>query len=162
MNRRFERVAVLMGGPSAERDVSLRSGAAVARGLREAGYTVTEVDVIGHDFALPDGTEAVFIALHGDFGEDGRVQRQLNALQIPYTGSGAVSSRASFDKVLSKKLFIEHGVPTPEFEVLRRGDRRNLSLPVVVKPACQGSSIGVHRVFEERDWAGCPQSPARA
>lgn len=150
--RKYRRVAVLMGGPSEERDVSLRSGAAVADGLRLAGYDVAEVDVKGHSVELPDGVEAVFIALHGEFGEDGGVQAVLDEMGIAYTGSGAESSRRAMDKILTKQAFVKNGVPTPEYEVIRRGDSRLLDLPVVVKPACQGSSIGVHLVFSESDW----------
>lgn len=152
MNRRFKKVAVLKGGPSSERDVSLRSGAAVAKGLREAGYDVTEIDVKGCAVDIPAGVEAVFVALHGEFGEDGQVQAILNRKGIPYTGSGVEASRASFDKELSKIRCGKAGIPTPEYEVLRQGGRRSLPLPVVVKPACQGSSIGVHRVTDEADW----------
>jgi len=152
LNKRFKRVAVLMGGPSSERGVSLRSGAAVAKGLREAGYEVIEVDVKGQDFDVPEGVEAAFVALHGEFGEDGQIQKILDAKRIPYTGSGPEASRRSFDKILSKKLFVENGIPTPEYEILRKGQKRSLSLPVVIKPACQGSSIGVHRVILESEW----------
>ena len=141
-----------MGGPSAERDVSLRSGAAVAKGLREAGYGVTEVDVKGYDLEIPAGVEAVFVALHGEFGEDGRVQAILNRKGVPYTGSGTEASRASFDKVISKERCAKAGIPTPEYEILRKGGKRSLSFPLVIKPACQGSSIGVHKVLAESDW----------
>ena len=141
-----------MGGPSAERDVSLRSGAAVAKGLREAGYDVSEVDVHGPDFILPAGVEAVFVALHGEFGEDGQVQATLEKRRMPYTGSGPEASRTSFDKVLSKRTFVEKNIPTPEYEVLKKGKKPSLNLPVVVKPACQGSSIGVHRVTSGNGW----------
>ncbi len=152
--REFNRVAVLMGGPSAEREVSLRSGAAVAGGLREAGYDVLEIDVAGHELDIPQGIEAVFIALHGEFGEDGQVQRLLDEKGIPYTGSGSEASRAAFDKRLSKKIFVESGIPTPEYEILSKEDGRSVPLPVVTKPACQGSTIGVNRVLCEADWAG--------
>jgi D-alanine-D-alanine ligase len=150
---KFRKVAVLKGGPSSEREVSLRSGAAVARGLTEAGYDVTEIDVKDSSLDLPAGTEAVFIALHGEFGEDGQVQALLETKGIPYTGSNAEASRASFDKLISRRLLAEHGVPIPAGEVLRAGDRRTQALPLVVKPPRQGSSIGVHRVFHEKDWA---------
>jgi len=153
LSRRFKRVAVLKGGPSSERDVSLRSGAAVAKGLREAGYEVAEIDVKERAVNLPAGIEAVFIALHGEFGEDGQVQAILNQKGIPYTGSGVEASRASFDKEVSKRLCEKAGIPTPAYEILRKGGRRRLALPVVIKPACQGSSIGVHRVTAEADWA---------
>ena len=141
-----------MGGPSAEREVSLRSGAAVAKGLREAGYDVAEVDVEGRYLNLPAGIDAVFVALHGEFGEDGEVQKLLEKKGIPYTGSGPFASNATFDKVLSKRIFVDNGIPTPSYEVLRTGIKRKLPLPVVVKPARQGSSIGVHRVFSEAEW----------
>ena len=150
--RRFERVAVLMGGPSDEREISLKSGAAVAGGLRDAGYAVCEVDVAGREVVLPDGIEAVFIALHGEFGEDGQVQQILEDMGMPYAGSGVEGSRMAMDKVLTKRAFDECGIPSAEYEVLSEGDRRTLELPVVVKPSCQGSSIGVHCVFSEGEW----------
>ena len=145
-------VAVLKGGVSSEREVSLQSGAAVAEGLRAAGHEVVEVDVREETFQLNHRVEAVFIALHGAFGEDGRVQKHLVDKGMPYTGSGPEASRRSFDKRLSKKLFIQHDIPTPAFEVLRAGDTRTFSLPVVVKPPLQGSTIGLKRVFEEALW----------
>jgi len=151
-DRPYNRVAVLKGGPSAEREISLKSGAAVARGLREAGYDVAEVDVTERQVTLPDGVEAVFIALHGEFGEDGGVQALLDGMQVPYTGSGAKGSRYAMDKVLTKKAFEEHGIPTAPYEVLRKEEPRTLDLPVVIKPSCQGSSIGVHRVASETEW----------
>ena len=150
---RFRKIAVLMGGPSSEREVSLRSGAAIAKGLRQKGYEVAEVDIRGRELELPPGIDAVFIALHGEFGEDGDVQSLLKGRGIPYTGSGVESSRLAFDKVGSKKVFIRKGIPTPDYEVLQRGGKRQLKLPVVVKPVRQGSSIGLHRVFAESEWA---------
>jgi D-alanine-D-alanine ligase len=150
-----------MGGPSSERDVSLRSGAAVARGLREAGYDVSEVDVTGRTLELPAGTEAVFVALHGEFGEDGQVQALLEEKGIPYTGSNPEASRASFDKLLTKDILVKCGVSTPRYEVLRKGQPRTLPLPVVVKPPRQGSSIGVHRVFNESEWTSAIEDAFR-
>lgn len=150
--RRFRKVGVLMGGPSSEREVSLRSGAAVANALRTAGYEVLEIDVKDRTVDIPAGVEAVFVALHGEFGEDGEIQALLRAKGIPYTGSGPESSRRAFDKVLSKQVLINHDIPTPAFEVLTSGRERTLPLPVVVKPVRQGSSIGVHIVFDEADW----------
>jgi D-alanine-D-alanine ligase len=151
-NRAFKNVAVLMGGPSSEREVSLRSGAAVARGLEQAGYCVQSVELTRAHVDVPAGVEAVFVALHGAYGEDGGVQADLNRLGIPYTGSGYAASRAAMDKAVSKKLFLEKGIPTASHELLRQGQRRTLSLPVVVKPTLEGSSIGVHRVLEEAQW----------
>ncbi|MBI2441589.1 MAG: D-alanine--D-alanine ligase [Lentisphaerae bacterium] len=152
VNRDFKRVAVLMGGPSQEREVSLRSGAAVAQGLRDAGYEALEVDVQDRVLNLPPGVEAVFIALHGEFGEDGQVQEMLEQQQIPYTGSGPEASRIAFDKVRAKQIMLAQGIATPKFEVLERGQRRSLPLPVVVKPVRQGSSFGCHKVTAETAW----------
>jgi len=142
-----------MGGPSSEHDVSMRSGVAVARGLAETGYNVCSIEVKGPDFVIPQDVEAVFVALHGMFGEDGQIQSILEQRQIPYTGSDPDASRRSFDKVESKQVFVDNGIPTPAYEILRNGQHRSLELPVVVKPARQGSSIGVNRVFQEGDWS---------
>lgn len=152
MNRRFKKIAVLKGGPSAEREVSLASGAAVARALRSLDYEVVEVDVTGYDVAWPEGCEAAFIALHGTFGEDGQLQALLEARGIPFTGSGSGSSRTSFDKVTTKRILERQGIATPRYDVLAPGQARTLPLPVVVKPPRQGSSIGISKVFEESAW----------
>jgi D-alanine-D-alanine ligase len=136
-----------------EREVSLRSGRAVTEGLRQAGYEVVEVDIKGPDFDLPPQVEAVFIALHGEFGEDGQVQDILTRKKVPYTGSRPEASRIAFDKVRSKRILERHNIPTPGFEVLRSGQARTLPLPVVVKPVRQGSSFGCHKVTAEDDWA---------
>jgi len=152
MKKPFQNVAVLKGGFSAEREVSLESGAAIANGLRKAGYTVTEIDVTSPDFTVPAGIEAVFIALHGTFGEDGGAQARLTELGIPYVGADAEASRRSFDKLLTEICLREAGVPVPEGETLRRGDKRTLPLPVAVKPPRQGSSVGCSLVFNESEW----------
>ena len=148
----FRHVAVLMGGPSLEREVSLHSGRAVTEGLRQAGYEVLEVDVKDRNFDLPPQVEAVFITLHGEFGEDGQVQDILTREKVPYTGSRPEASRVAFDKVRSKQILMRHGIATPAFEVLRPGQVRTLPLPVVVKPVRQGSSFGCHMVAAEADW----------
>ncbi len=152
--KRFQTVAVLLGGPSSERAVSLRSGAAVARGLREQGYDVHEV-VVGEDcsFELPPGTEAAFVAMHGKFGEDGTIQALLRQRGIPHTGSSPEASARAFDKSQSKPVMAAAGIPTPAFQILREGEQRTLPLPVVVKPVRQGSSVGISRVFHEAEWA---------
>jgi len=152
MPNKFQNVAVLKGGFSAEREVSLESGAAVAANLRKAGYTVTEIDVTSPDFTVPAGIEAVFIALHGTFGEDGGAQARLTELGIPYVGADAEASRRSFDKLLTEVCLRKAGVPVPESETLRRGDKRTLQLPVAVKPPRQGSSVGCSLVFKESQW----------
>ena len=141
-------LAVLMGGPGSEREVSLRSGAAVANALRQGGYRVTEVDVKGPDFTLPDDTDLCVIMLHGTFGEDGEIQAILDRRGVPYTGEGEAGSRAAFDKLVSKELFAKAGVPTPRWEVLQPGQKPSLQLPLVVKAPREGSSVGVHLVRE--------------
>src|SRR5471032_886692 len=116
-----KKIAVLMGGPGSERRVSLASGAGISRALREKGADVTEVDVTGADFALPEGTEIAFNAIHGTFGEDGQLQRIMEARGVPYTGAGVAGNELAIDKIATKKRFIERGVPTPAFEILRDG-----------------------------------------
>ena len=113
MNRKpYHSVAVLMGGSSSERDISMLSGQAVAGALREAGYDVHPVVVDAHDaFALPPGTEAVFIALHGAFGEDGRLQGYLDMLKRPYTGAGLLGMAAGMDKWVAKLVWASSGIP---------------------------------------------------
>ena len=150
--KKFGQVAVLKGGISAEREVSLESGAAIAAGLRTAGYDVTEIDVISSDFTVPAGVDAVFIALHGTFGEDGGAQARLEVLGIPYVGAGVEASRIAFDKLLTEQCLMAAGVPVPDSEVLRAGQSRTLSLPVVVKPPREGSSVGCHLVFNASEW----------
>ena len=148
--------AVLMGGPSSEREVSLRSGHSVAEALRSAGLPVAEVEV-GRDgsFELPAETQVAFVALHGQFGEDGQIQALLEARGIPHTGSSPAASANAFDKSRSKPILAAAGVPTAPYQLLRRGApaARELPLPLVVKPTRQGSSVGVSRVFREEDWA---------
>ncbi len=148
----FEKVAVLKGGISSEREVSLISGAAIAGGLRAAGYDVIEIDVQSRDFTVPDGVEAVFIALHGTFGEDGGAQARLHDLGVPYVGAGVKASLVAFDKFLTEQVLREAGIPVPQSEMLRAGQARTLSLPVAVKPPREGSSVGCHLVFDESEW----------
>jgi len=151
--RPFQHVAVLKGGPSAERDISLCSGAAVAQGLRAAGFSVFEIDVRSETLDLPAETDAAFIALHGRFGEDGGVQALLDERRIPYTGSGAAASRAAMDKRLSRDRLAAAGLPIPEGARLSgSGASCPLPLPVVVKPPSQGSSLGCHVVRGPDDW----------
>lgn len=152
MSRRFKKVAVLKGGISSEREVSLRSGSAIAQGLRAGGYVVCEVDISSKELSLSADIEAVFVALHGSFGEDGDVQKILEEMKMPYTGSGAESCRIAFDKVLTRDRLAENGIPVPAGEVLTDSNRRNIPVPLVVKPPCEGSSMGCHLVFNEGDW----------
>ena len=156
-----QHVAVLMGGWSAEREVSLVSGAAVARGLQQSGYQVTSIDVqkdmgslLTHLYPRPD---AAFNALHGRFGEDGCVQGLLNILEIPYTHSGLLASALAMDKPMAKRFFADAGLPVAEHKVVHRdavlaGDV--MARPYVIKPLNEGSSVGVY-IVEEGD-AGLP------
>jgi D-alanine-D-alanine ligase len=154
------RVGVLMGGLSAERDVSLATGRAVVDALRRKGYRAASLDA-GRDVAAQLGrrrVEIAFIALHGKGGEDGAIQGLLETAGIPYTGSGVLSSALAMDKKYSKWLFKTHRLPTAPFLVLRGGvpeGRRwpfpGLRPPVVVKPTCEGSTIGVRLVKKVKE-----------
>ncbi|HET7416703.1 MAG TPA: D-alanine--D-alanine ligase family protein [Solirubrobacterales bacterium] len=162
------RVAVLSGGRSSEHDVSLRSGAAVARGLREAGHEAIEV-AIGRDGSwrasggpvelVPGGgllgAEAVFPALHGAFGEDGSIQGLLEQLDVPYVGSDVLASAICMDKLTLKRLFAAHGVPQVEFTAVEGSDWwgrcEAMGLPLWVKPSRMGSSVGITRVAKLAD-----------
>jgi D-alanine-D-alanine ligase len=150
-----KKVAVLCGGPSSEREVSLRSGSAVANALRLLGADAFEIDVRDGKFRLPTGTELAFNALHGTFGEDGTIQAILDEKGIPYTGEGEAGSRLAFDKIESKRRFVDCGVPTAPYVTLEKGEIPDLPLPYVVKVPCQGSSVGVYLVktMPERDAA---------
>ncbi len=144
-------IGVLLGGLSAEREISLKTGHAALQALQHLGYSAVAVDV---SHQLPQqleqaGIEIAFVALHGRFGEDGRVQGLLEMLQIPYTGSGVLASSIAIDKVVTKQLLIYHNLPTPGFDFMRTGDsvdaliQRCSSLPLVVKPSREGSTIGI-------------------
>lgn len=147
---RFSRVAVLMGGPSSERDVSLMSGECVAGALEEGGVARVEKVVVDREgrFAWPEGAEAAFVAMHGKFGEDGTIQGILRKMGVPHTGSSPEASARAFDKSKAKGVLAAAGVPTAAYELLRRGETPSMRAPVVVKPVRQGSSVGVTRVFE--------------
>jgi len=146
----------MLGGPSAEREVSLRSGAAVAKALRSLGHGVDELDPQPSGWKLAPGTEVVFLALHGTYGEDGTVQAQLDALGVPYTGCGSNASCIAFDKVLTKQLLLAAGVPTPRYAVIADAAAAwpvGWRPPVVIKPARQGSSVGLEFVDRPEDWS---------
>ncbi len=148
----------MLGGPSSEREVSLRSGAAVARALGSLGHAVRQLDPREPCWELPPDTEIVFLALHGSYGEDGTVQEQLEKLGVPYTGSGPEASRVAFDKVLTKKRCLATGVPTARFVVI---DSPQASWPagwrppVVLKPVRQGSSVGLQMIEHTGQWKAC-------
>lgn len=145
------KIAVLMGGLSAERDVSLKTGQAVLKALLENEYDVVAVDV-GRDLAgqlRAAEAELAFICLHGRYGEDGTVQGLLEMMQIPYTGSGVMSSSMAMDKVVTKQILLYHEISTPGFVTYRGGDdqaavlERCRHFPLIVKPAREGSTIGI-------------------
>ncbi len=154
MSRKLK-ITVMLGGPSAEREVSLRSGAAVVKALRSLGHEVNELDPRTPEWNLPVETDVVFLALHGTYGEDGTVQKRLDELGVPYTGCDAEASHIAFDKVLTKQSCIEAGVPTPKFVSLHSVTEpfpANFSVPLVVKPSRQGSSVGLEFVERAEDW----------
>jgi len=149
-------VVVMLGGPSAEREVSLRSGAAAADALRSLGHNVREVDPRDDSWSLPADTDVVFLALHGTYGEDGTVQQRLEELGVPYTGCDSAASQVAFDKVLTKQLCMAAGVPTARFVVLNSPNTSwpmGWDPPVVLKPVRQGSSVGLQFVERVSDWS---------
>jgi D-alanine-D-alanine ligase len=146
-----KKIPVLCGGPSAEREVSLRSGAAACKALKVLGAESFEIDVKGEDFFIPEGTDIVFNALHGTFGEDGTVQKILERKGVAYTGEGVAGSQLAFDKILTKRRFTEKGIPSPEFLTIVRGQEIEMELPFVIKAPCQGSSVGIYIVKERKE-----------
>jgi D-alanine-D-alanine ligase len=149
-----KKIAVLMGGPGSEREVSLASGNAVLKALLGLSLNAEAVDVTGTTIDLPPGTDLAFNVIHGTFGEDGQLQQALEAMGVPYTGAGVISSRTAFDKNLAKAAFVAAGVPTPRAEIIDVSNGPKLpsfSAPFVVKPPREGSSVGVHIVRDQAD-----------
>jgi D-alanine-D-alanine ligase len=144
-----KKIAVLMGGPGSERDVSLATGRGVSKALRSLGAEVVEIDVRDENFQLPTDVDLAFLTIHGTFGEDGQLQTILEHRGIAYTGDGINGSEIAFDKIRSKEKFREQGVTTPLWEVIHPGQRPTLPLPIVVKPPRQGSTVGVVIVKRE-------------
>jgi D-alanine-D-alanine ligase len=140
-----------MGGPGAEREVSLATGRGVSKALRSLGAETVEIDVRNEDFQLPSGVDLAFNTIHGTFGEDGQIQKILEHRGIAYTGDGASASEIAFDKIRTKQKFQEHGVTTPPWEVIHPGQRPTIPLPIVVKPAREGSTVGVVIVKNENE-----------
>ena len=151
------RVGVLMGGPSGEREISLRTGSAVLKALRSAGYDALGIDA-GRDLFRrldEEGVGAAFIALHGGWGEDGSVQGGLEVMSIPYTGSGVLASAIAMDKVMTKKILLMNSIPTPGFSIDATEEGiEGLRFPLVVKPARGGSTLGLSLVYEREGLAG--------
>ena len=149
-----------MGGLSREREISLKTGKAILKALTEKGYPAVSIDV-GDDIAdklVKEKVGCAFLALHGRFGEDGAIQGMLELMRIPYTGSGVLASALAMHKIMSKKFFFCEKIPTPRFEAFRREEikkdplkRTSLALPVVVKPAREGSTIGISIVHKDEE-----------
>jgi len=138
------KVAVLMGGISREREISLRSGKNVCQALRQNGYEVKEVIVNSKDITAElNDCDKAFISLHGEFGEDGQVQQLLESIAMPYTGSGPRSSADCMDKVITKNILLANELPTPQFEVVSQISEITIAPPLVLKANNEGSSYGV-------------------
>lgn len=160
------KIAVLMGGRSLEREISLKSGRRVYEALKEKGHEAVPFDVDEQvvNKLVKLGPDLVYIALHGKYGEDGTIQELLEILQIPYTGPGVYANIVSFDKVISKEIFKLQSIPTPEFYALSTGSFKemgassalgktvkSLGLPIVVKPSSQGSALGISYAKKETE-----------
>lgn len=161
------KIGVLLGGRSAEREVSLRTGDAIYRALIDKGYTAVKIDV-GLDVVeriKEEGVELAFLALHGKYGEDGTIQGMLEMLDIPYTGPGVLASALAIDKIATKKILIYEGLPTPRFMLQDKEEAmvnleasadkiyNDMGLPLVIKAPTQGSTIGVSFVFKKEEIA---------
>lgn len=164
--KRFGKIGVLMGGPSTEREISLKSGKAVHEALKENGFDAVGIDIINgkkqDNIRLIKSRKisCAFLALHGRFGEDGQIQRILETLKIPYTGSGVRASKLAMDKVSSRRIFEAAGLNVPGYKVINKSTYRQkkgemilngLDLPLVIKPAAGGSSIGLSIIEKEVD-----------
>jgi D-alanine-D-alanine ligase len=155
------RIGVLLGGTSAERAVSLKSGAAVSGALRTLDYDVVDIDVDVNvaETILKAEIDLAFVVLHGGTGEDGSIQGMLEVMGIPYTGSSVMASAIAMDKIISKHLFSSAGLSVPEFEVLsNEQDDTSFDLPVVVKPSKEGSSLGVSIVHTQEEFKAALKS----
>ena len=167
MRRDFGKVGVLYGGKSAEREISLMSGVGVHEALVSKGVDAHLFDTGTHNLAALAGAgfNRVFIALHGRYGEDGTMQGALELLGIPYTGSGPTASALAMDKILAKRVWLQHGLPTPAFEVLDcdsvlREVPDRLGLPLIMKPPHEGSTVGISRVNGYSDVVNAYQTAA--
>jgi D-alanine-D-alanine ligase len=168
MTQAFGKVGVLFGGRSAEREVSLKSGAMVLKALQGRGVDAHAFDPAerGLDALQAEGFERVFIALHGRFGEDGTMQGALELMGIPYTGSGVLASSLAMDKWRTKVIWQAAGIPTPRYELMRADTDfaavvQRLGLPIMVKPANEGSSIGMSKVKRAEDLAAAYKLAAK-
>lgn len=143
-----QKIAVVMGGPGSEHEISMKSGTAVADALESLGYDIQRKVIQEAAIAFETPPDKVFIALHGIYGEDGGIQADLDRLGIPYTGSGAAASALAMNKSLTKDRIRAVGIPTPDYQTLRRGELCDLAGPWVLKPVSEGSSFGLRFVEE--------------
>ncbi|MDD3776635.1 MAG: D-alanine--D-alanine ligase [Actinomycetota bacterium] len=161
-------IAVLMGGRSLEREVSIKSGQRISNALRKLGYNVIKLDMDQNiiDNLIQSKIDVAYIALHGKDGEDGTVQGMLETLEIPYTGPGVYPNMLSFDKIISKQIFTKFDIPTPPFYFLNESSFRELGaskllpliidklgLPLIVKPSAQGSALGIKMVQKKEEFS---------
>ncbi|WMD18541.1 D-alanine--D-alanine ligase [Achromobacter seleniivolatilans] len=168
MSTQFGKVGVLYGGRSAEREVSLMSGTGVQQALLSAGVDAHLFDTGERSLSelAGEGFDRVFIALHGRYGEDGTIQGALELLGIPYTGSGPLASALAMDKTMTKRVWLQHGLPTPDFEVLDADTELRLvpdrlSLPLIIKPPHEGSTMGITKVMGYSDMKEAYAAAAR-
>jgi D-alanine-D-alanine ligase len=148
-----KKIGVLLGGRSSERGISLKSGNAVLQGLKRSGYKAIAIDASKNliDTLKKEKIQVAFIALHGRWGEDGTVQGLLEMMGIPYTGSGVLGSSMAIDKAVMKLLFAAARIPTPKYTLIHNGERASFPLPYVVKPANEGSSVGISVVKKKQE-----------
>ena len=152
------RIAVLAGGPSSEKDISIKSGRAVFNALKLEGCDVAWLEIGQKDVEKKlrnPSFDVAFVALHGRFGEDGTVQKMLERMSIPYTGSGVNASQLALDKIASRRIFQKHNIPVPEYEIFNKRTTKSLPkfpFPVVVKPQKEGSSIGLSLAKNRREF----------
>lgn len=156
MKLQNKKIGVLCGGTSSEREISLKSGKAVYDAIKKLGFNVVLIDVdknIAQEL-IKKKIDVAYVTLHGPMGEDGTIQGMLEIMKIPYTGCGVFSSSASMDKIISKKLFEYAGIPTPKWLAVDKKTKqtKSLSYPVVVKPATQGSAIGISIVKNKKEY----------
>lgn len=160
--KQLGRIGVLMGGPSSEREISLKSGKAVFEAFKQLGLDAAAIDIktdtIEENINLIKSydIDCAFLALHGRFGEDGQIQHILDSINLPYTGSGVEASKLAMDKVLSRKVFEANGLTVPRYKVFERTSflarwSNHLGFPLVIKPATHGSSIGLSIIEKEED-----------
>lgn len=155
----MKNILVLMGGISSERNISISSGKAISKGLKESGYNVSEFIIDNPSIECDlKNYDLVFIALHGVFGEDGKIQKILDDIDIPYTGSSSESCKISFNKIITKEILYKNNIRVPNGVVVKDKSYPNISFPLIIKPACEGSSVGCNFVKNKSEWHSAYES----